>query len=45
MIPPDSQRTMSQRIGPTVVDVDASHSVYVSQPASVSDVIKQAAVA
>ena len=43
MIPPDSQRSMSQRIGATVVDVDASHSVYVSQPASVADLINQAA--
>ena len=43
MIPPDSQRTMSERISATVVDVDASHSVYVSQPAAVADLIKQAA--
>jgi pimeloyl-ACP methyl ester carboxylesterase len=45
MIPPDAQRTMSERIGATVVEVDASHSVYVSQPAAVADMIKQAAVA
>ena len=37
MIPPDAQRTMSERIGATVVEVDASHSVYVSQPAAVAD--------
>jgi len=37
MIPPDAQRTMSDRIGATVVEVDASHSVYVSQPAAVAD--------
>jgi pimeloyl-ACP methyl ester carboxylesterase len=43
MIPPDAQRTMSQRIGATVAEVDASHSVYVSQPAAVADLIKQAA--
>ena len=45
MIPPDAQRTMSGRIGATVVDVDASHSVYVSQPAAVVDLVKQAATA
>jgi pimeloyl-ACP methyl ester carboxylesterase len=45
MIPPDAQRSMSERIGATVVEVDASHSVYVSQPAAVADVIKQAAAA
>jgi pimeloyl-ACP methyl ester carboxylesterase len=42
MIPPDAQRTMSERIGASVVEVDASHSVYVSQPAAVADLIKQA---
>ena len=36
---------MSERIGATVVDVDASHSVYVSQPAAVAGLIKQAAAA
>jgi pimeloyl-ACP methyl ester carboxylesterase len=45
MIPPDAQRTMSARIGATVVEVDASHSVYVSQPAAVVDLVKQAATA
>ena len=45
MIPPDAQRTMSERIGASVVEVDASHSVYVSQPAAVADLIKQAAAA
>src|SRR5580765_8251065 len=45
MIPPDAQRTMSERIGATVSDVDASHSVYVSQPTAVADLIKQAAAA
>jgi pimeloyl-ACP methyl ester carboxylesterase len=43
MIPPEAQQTMSQRIGATVAEVDASHSVYVSQPAAVADLIKQAA--
>ena len=45
MIPPAAQRIMSERIGATVVDVDASHSVYVSQPAAVANLIKQAAAA
>ena len=45
MIPPDAQRTMSERIGANVSDVDASHSVYVSQPAAVADLIKEAAAA
>ena len=43
MIPPAAQRTMSQRTGATVAEVAASHSVYVSQPAPVADLIKQAA--
>ena len=45
MIPPFAQRTMSERAGSTVVEVAASHSVYVSQPAAVADLIKQAASA
>jgi pimeloyl-ACP methyl ester carboxylesterase len=45
MIPPDAQRTMSGRIGASVVEANASHSVYVSQPAAVADLIKQAATA
>ena len=45
MIPPDAQRTMAERLGATVVEVHASHSVYVSQPAAVADLIKQAATA
>ena len=45
MIPPDAQRTMSERIGATVIEVDASHAVYVSQPAAVADLIKQTAAA
>ena len=43
MIPPTAQRAMSQRIGATVTEVTASHSVYVSQPALVANLIKQAA--
>ncbi|HJZ02072.1 MAG TPA: alpha/beta hydrolase [Streptosporangiaceae bacterium] len=43
MIPPAAQRTMSGRAGSTTVEVAASHSVYVSQPAAVTACIKQAA--
>jgi hypothetical protein len=43
MIPPAAQRTMSGRAGSTTVNVTASHSVYVSQPAATADLIKQAA--
>src|SRR6201997_2480614 len=45
MIPPAAQCTMSQRAGSTVVEVAASHSVYLSQPAQVADLIKQAVAA
>jgi hypothetical protein len=45
MIPPDAQRAMSDRAGSTVLEVSASHSVYVSQPAPVAELIKQAATA
>jgi hypothetical protein len=45
MIPPAAQRTMSQRAAATVTEVDASHSVFVSQPAAVAALIKQAASA
>ncbi len=43
MIPPAAQRAMSQRAGAAVTEVAASHSVYVSQPAAVADLIEQAA--
>jgi pimeloyl-ACP methyl ester carboxylesterase len=43
MIPPDAQRAMSKRAGATVVEVKGSHSVYVSQPKAVADLIEQAA--
>jgi alpha/beta hydrolase family protein len=45
MIPPAAQRVMSGRAGATVTEATASHSVYVSQPAAVAAVIKQAASA
>ena len=43
MIPPDAQRAMSKRAGSTVVEVKASHSVYVSQPQAVASIIVKAA--
>jgi len=43
MIPPPAQRFMSKRAGSIVVEVPGSHSVYVSQPAAVADLIAKAA--
>jgi pimeloyl-ACP methyl ester carboxylesterase len=43
MIPPAAQRMMSQRTGSTVVEVNGSHAIYVSQPNAVAALIKQAA--
>ena len=43
MIPPPAQRSMAERAGATVAEVPGSHSVYVSQPAAVADLIKKAA--
>jgi pimeloyl-ACP methyl ester carboxylesterase len=43
MIPPDAQRAMSKRAGSTVVEVKASHAVYVSQPRAVVTIVEQAA--
>jgi len=43
MIPPDAQRSMSKRAGATVVEVKASHSVYVSRPQDVAGLIEKAA--
>jgi len=45
MIPPPAQRAMSERAGATVTEVQASHSVYVSQPAVVANLIEAAAAA
>jgi pimeloyl-ACP methyl ester carboxylesterase len=42
MIPPPAQRSMSQRAGSSVVEVNGSHAVYVSQPQAVADLIKTA---
>ncbi|MGO9265296.1 MAG: alpha/beta hydrolase [Candidatus Binataceae bacterium] len=43
MIPPPAQRAMSKRAGSTVVEVKASHAVFVSQPAAVAALIEKAA--
>src|SRR5436190_8150903 len=43
MIPPEAQREMSGRTEATVEEVAASHSVYVSQPAAVAELVKKAA--
>jgi pimeloyl-ACP methyl ester carboxylesterase len=45
MIPPSAQRTMAERIGALVTETPGSHAVYVSNPAAVADVIKQATTA
>jgi pimeloyl-ACP methyl ester carboxylesterase len=43
MIPAPAQHTMAERAGASVVEVIGSHAVYVSQPAAVADLIRQAA--
>jgi pimeloyl-ACP methyl ester carboxylesterase len=43
MIPPPAQRFMSERAGSTVVEVEGSHAIYVSQPEAVAKLIKEAA--
>jgi pimeloyl-ACP methyl ester carboxylesterase len=43
MIPPPVQHQMAARAGAAVSEVDASHSLYISQPVAVADLIKQAA--
>src|SRR5918992_4266893 len=43
MIPPSAQREMSGRAGSTVEEAAASHSIYVSQPAAVAELVKKAA--
>ncbi|QDQ15189.1 alpha/beta fold hydrolase [Streptomyces spectabilis] len=43
MIPPAAQRAMSERTGSQVVEVAASHAVYLSQPAAVAALIRRAA--
>jgi len=43
MIPPPAQHTMAERIGATLSEVAASHSVYLSRPEAVATLIAQAA--
>ena len=43
MIPPSAQRMMAERAGAKAVEVIGSHAVYVSQPAAVTDLIREAA--
>ena len=43
MIPPSLQREMSTRAGSTVVETPGSHSIYVSQPRVVADLVEKAA--
>jgi pimeloyl-ACP methyl ester carboxylesterase len=45
MIPPPAQRSMARRAGAAVVEVAGSHAIYVSQPAAVAALVKQAASA
>jgi pimeloyl-ACP methyl ester carboxylesterase len=42
-IPPPAQRLMSARAGSTVIEVPASHAVYISQPDAVAALIEMAA--
>jgi pimeloyl-ACP methyl ester carboxylesterase len=42
MIPPPAQRAMAERAGASVREVAGSHSVYVSQPQAVADLIHSA---
>ena len=41
-IPPDGERHMAQRAGAEPVEVDASHSIALSQPTAVADLIRTA---
>jgi pimeloyl-ACP methyl ester carboxylesterase len=43
MIPPPAQRAMSKRAGSTVVEEKGSHSIYVSKPRAVAEIIQAAA--
>ena len=42
MIPPPTQRSMSERAGSSVVEAAGSHAIYVSQPSAVADLIRSA---
>jgi pimeloyl-ACP methyl ester carboxylesterase len=41
-IPPDGERHMAQRMGAQTIEVDASHSIALSQPAAVAELIRTA---
>jgi pimeloyl-ACP methyl ester carboxylesterase len=43
MIPPPAQRMMAERAGATTTEAPGSHAIYVSDPASVADLITQTA--
>jgi pimeloyl-ACP methyl ester carboxylesterase len=43
MIPPVAQRLMAKRAGATVVEVKASHAIFVSRPQAVASLIEKAA--
>ena len=43
MIPPPAQRLMAERAGSTVTEVSGSHSIFLSHPAEVAEIIEQAA--
>ncbi|MFC5959866.1 alpha/beta hydrolase [Streptomyces pratens] len=43
MIPPSAQHTMSGRAGSPTIKAANSHSIHVSQPAAVADLIEQVA--
>ncbi|CAN5329306.1 alpha/beta hydrolase [soil metagenome] len=45
MIPPDAQRAMAKRAGSTIVELEGSHAVYISQPGGVAELIEAAAEA
>jgi pimeloyl-ACP methyl ester carboxylesterase len=42
MIPPPAQRAMSERAGSQVVEVEGSHSIYVSKPDAVAALVERA---
>jgi pimeloyl-ACP methyl ester carboxylesterase len=43
MIPPPAQRAMAERAGAAVTEAPGSHSIYLSRPEAVADLIRQAA--
>jgi hypothetical protein len=41
-IPPDAERHMASRAGAQTIEVEASHSIALSQPTAVADLIRTA---